>query len=77
MTGNNFRPDIVARAVELIRAGVDPHELRRQVHREHQELTALGIERVIGIAREETGQQRDLRDHHVSLLLTARAGQPT
>ncbi|WMT70971.1 hypothetical protein [Bradyrhizobium sp. Ash2021] len=45
MTGNNFRPDIVARAVELIRAGVDAHELRRQVHREHQELTALGIER--------------------------------
>jgi hypothetical protein len=42
MTGNNFAPRAVARAVELIRAGIDPHELRRQVHHEHQELTAQG-----------------------------------
>jgi hypothetical protein len=34
MTGNTFAPE-VARAVELIRSGIDPHELRRQVHREH------------------------------------------
>jgi hypothetical protein len=27
--------------------------------------------------RSWTGQQRDLRDHHGSLLLTARADQPT
>jgi hypothetical protein len=52
MTGNTFAPE-VARAVELIRSGIDPQELRRQVHREHQELTALGTERVLDIARHE------------------------
>ena len=53
MSGNTFAPEAVARAVELIRSGIDPHELRRQVHREHQELTALGVERVLDIARQE------------------------
>jgi hypothetical protein len=57
MTGNTFAPDAVARAVELIRSCIDPHELRRQVHREHQELTALGTERVLAIAHEEIAER--------------------
>jgi hypothetical protein len=53
MSDNKFHPEIVERAVELIRSGLDPHALRRQVHREHQQLTALGIERVLDFARQE------------------------
>jgi hypothetical protein len=49
MTGNKFQPDIVAR--ELIMAGET--DLRGAIHREYPELTALGIERVIGIAHDE------------------------
>jgi prophage regulatory protein len=74
MTGNNFHPEIVARAVELIRAGLDPHELRRQVHREHPELTAQGVERVLDIARQEI-VERDRPGMHDQMTDQATADQ--
>ena len=58
MSDNTFATAAVARAVKLIRAGIDPHELRRQVHREHQELTAQGLARVLDIARQEIEQDQ-------------------
>jgi excisionase family DNA binding protein len=74
MTGNNFHAEIVARAVELIRAGIDPHELRRQVHREHPELTAQGVERVLDIARQEI-VERDRPGMHDQMTDQATADQ--
>jgi len=56
MTGN-FHPEIVTRAAELMRAGIDPDDLRRQVHREFPVLTRLGIERVIDLAIAERGRR--------------------
>jgi hypothetical protein len=55
MTSNNFRPDVVARIIEMIMAGET--DLRAAVRREYPELTAFGIERVLGIAHEEAVEQ--------------------
>jgi hypothetical protein len=41
MTGNNFRPDVVARIVQMIMGGAT--DLLGAIHCEHPELTALGI----------------------------------
>jgi hypothetical protein len=49
MTGNKFHPEIVERIIELTRTGET--DLRGVVHREYPVLTALGIERVINIAK--------------------------
>jgi hypothetical protein len=48
---NQFHPEVVARAVELLRTGAT--DLRTVIRREYPVLTRLGIERVIGLAREE------------------------
>jgi len=60
MTGNNFRPDVVARIIELVRTG--DTDLGAAIRREYPELTALGIERVFDIARGEiAGEAGDSR----------------
>ena len=51
MTGNNFHPEIVEHVIELIKAGET--DLRAAIRREYPELTALGAERVLGIAHDE------------------------
>jgi hypothetical protein len=51
MTGNNFHPEIVEHVIELIKTGET--DLRGAIHRDYPVLTALGIERVLGIAREK------------------------
>jgi hypothetical protein len=53
----NSRPDIVVRIIELIKAGET--DLRAAIRREYPELTTLGIERVLGIARDEIVQAND------------------
>jgi hypothetical protein len=53
MTDNTFAPDAVARAASLMRAGLDPQAVRLRIFREHPELTGFGVDRVLGIAREE------------------------
>jgi hypothetical protein len=67
MTGNNFRPDVVARIIELIRTGET--DLRAAIGREFPELTALGIKRVLDIARGEIAE-RD-RDESMDRLIEA------
>jgi ATP-dependent Zn protease len=62
MTGNNFHPEIIARIIELIRTGET--DLRAAIRREYPVLTALGIERVLGIAHDEVGRENDL--HHTA-----------
>jgi hypothetical protein len=57
MTGNTFATAAVHRAAELIRTGIDPHTVRRQVHVEYPELTALGLDRALDLAREEITEQ--------------------
>jgi hypothetical protein len=54
MTCNSFHPEIVARIIELTMAGET--DLRAAVRREYPELTALGIERVLGIAHDEIAE---------------------
>jgi hypothetical protein len=39
MAGNSFAPDAVARAIELVRSGIDPHEA---IRREFSDADALG-----------------------------------
>jgi hypothetical protein len=51
MTGNNFHPEIVEHVIELIKTGET--DLRGAIHRDYPVLTALGIERVLGIASEK------------------------
>jgi len=58
--GNTFAPDAVARAADLIRAGIDPRTVRRQVHTEFPELTRFGLDRVLDLARQEI-VERDKR----------------
>ena len=55
MIGNNFRPDVVARIIELIKTGeTDP---RAAIQREYPVLIRHGIERVLGIAHEEIAER--------------------
>lgn len=49
MTGNTFAPAAVAHAIDLIPCGATA--LRSAIHREHRQLTPLGLDRVIDLAR--------------------------
>lgn len=51
MTGNTFAPAAVALAADLIRRGAPA--LRSTIHREHPDLTPLGLDRVIDLAGQE------------------------
>lgn len=62
MTGNRFRPDAVARAKALIKAGLDPQAVRVRIFHEYPELTGFGLDRVLGIAREEIAEQDRKRE---------------
>jgi hypothetical protein len=48
MTRNNFHPEIVLRAVELILRGES--RLRPTIRREFPQLTRAGVDRVVGLA---------------------------
>jgi hypothetical protein len=55
MTGNTFVPGAVERCVELIRSGRT--DVRATIHREFPELTRIGLDRVIDLAREEIAER--------------------
>jgi hypothetical protein len=60
MTGNNFHPEIVLRAVELILRGET--RLRPTIRRGFPQLTRAGVDRVVDLAWQEiAGQDHDGR----------------
>jgi hypothetical protein len=56
MSDNRFATEAVERAVELIRAGAP--DLRSVLKREFPELTAMGLDRVLDLARAEIERDR-------------------
>jgi hypothetical protein len=59
MTGNNFHPEIVTRAVELILRGET--KSRPTIRREFPQLTRAGVDRVVDLAWQVAGQDHDGR----------------
>jgi hypothetical protein len=55
MTGNNFHPEAVARAVEMILRG--EARLRPTIRREFPQLTRAGVDRVVDLAWREIARQ--------------------
>jgi hypothetical protein len=72
MTGNTFAPAAVAQAIDLIRCGATA--LRSAIHREHRELTPLGLDRVIDLARHRRGDDHRVCGDHCGAWGRSRSG---